>query len=78
MDIRNLTEKNGTQDIYRTEKLVRIKSFIGKSIIETLERNMPDEMSLYENIIQQFNKAADRMDLDPNIRKILAKPMNEI
>ena len=39
---------------------------------------MPGEMSLYENVLQQFNKAADRMDLDPNIRKILAKPMNEV
>ena len=39
---------------------------------------MPEEISLYENVIQQFNKAADRMGLDPNIRKILAKPINEI
>jgi glutamate dehydrogenase (NAD(P)+) len=39
---------------------------------------MPEEISLYENVIQQFNKAADQMGLDSNIRKILAKPINEI
>jgi glutamate dehydrogenase (NAD(P)+) len=48
------------------------------SIIETLERNMSEETSLYENVMQQFNQAADHMGLDPNIRKILAKPINEI
>jgi glutamate dehydrogenase (NAD(P)+) len=39
---------------------------------------MPEETSLYQNVMQQFDRAADRMDLDPNIRKILAKTMNEI
>jgi glutamate dehydrogenase (NAD(P)+) len=43
-----------------------------------MEKNMPVETNLYENVIQQFNKAADRMELDPNIRKILVQPMNEI
>lgn len=34
--------------------------------------------SLYENVIEQFNKAADMMGLDPYIRKILSKTTNEI
>ncbi|RKX77094.1 MAG: glutamate dehydrogenase [Spirochaetes bacterium] len=34
--------------------------------------------SLYENVIKQFNKAADLMELDPNIRKILSTTNNEI
>lgn len=34
--------------------------------------------SVYENVKRQFNKAADLMGLDPDIRKILAKTTNEI
>jgi len=36
------------------------------------------KMSLYESVTQQFNKAADLMNLDSEIRKILAKTTNEI
>ncbi len=35
-------------------------------------------MSLYETVGKQFNKAADLMNLDPDIRRMLAKPQNEI
>lgn len=34
--------------------------------------------NVYENVGKQFDKAADLMNLDPDVRKILAKPMNEI
>ncbi len=34
--------------------------------------------SVYDNVVRQFNRAADLMDLDENIRKILATPVNEI
>lgn len=34
--------------------------------------------SLYENVNRQFDKAADRMGLDANIRRILARTMNEV
>lgn len=34
--------------------------------------------SVYENVVRQFNKAADLIDFDPEIRKILAKTTNEI
>jgi len=34
--------------------------------------------STYENVIRQFNKAADLMGLDPEIRKIVGKTTNEI
>jgi glutamate dehydrogenase (NAD(P)+) len=34
--------------------------------------------SVYENVTQQFAKAADLMGLDPDVRIILAEPMSEI
>jgi glutamate dehydrogenase (NAD(P)+) len=34
--------------------------------------------SLFENVAAQFNRAADLMRLDPDVRKILATTMNEI
>ncbi|HEX9916781.1 MAG TPA: Glu/Leu/Phe/Val dehydrogenase dimerization domain-containing protein, partial [candidate division Zixibacteria bacterium] len=34
--------------------------------------------SVYDNVSWQFNKAADLMKLDQNIRHILAKTTNEI
>ena len=34
--------------------------------------------SVYKNVAKQFNRAADLMDLDPNIRRILAQTQNEI
>lgn len=38
----------------------------------------PSRQSLFENVIRQFDKAADLMGLNPNIRKILSRPQNEI
>lgn len=34
--------------------------------------------SMYENVLHEFNKAADVMNLDPGVRKILATTQNEI
>lgn len=39
---------------------------------------MSKKVSTYENVARQFNKAADLMGLDPQIRKILSKTTNEI
>ncbi len=39
---------------------------------------MTNGSRIYENVGRQFNKAADLMNLDPDVRKILEKPMNEI
>ncbi|MBN1874200.1 MAG: Glu/Leu/Phe/Val dehydrogenase [Anaerolineae bacterium] len=36
------------------------------------------KLSVYENVIAQFNNAADLMNLDPEIRRILACTTNEI
>jgi glutamate dehydrogenase (NAD(P)+) len=44
---------------------------------ETLQK-ADDRTDQYSDIIRQFAKAADRMNLDDNIREILSKPMNEI
>src|SRR5262249_12593675 len=38
----------------------------------------PHKASLYEAVMKQFNKACDLMQLDPNIRRILATTTNEI
>ena len=39
---------------------------------------LESKRSLYGNVLAQFNKAADLMRLDPDVRTILAKPKNEI
>ncbi|MCK4784511.1 MAG: hypothetical protein KAV87_12220, partial [Desulfobacteraceae bacterium] len=39
---------------------------------------MTKKKSLYQTVIKQFNKAADLMDFDPDIRQILSKSTNEI
>jgi glutamate dehydrogenase (NAD(P)+) len=39
---------------------------------------MASKLTLYENVTEQFTRAADLMKLDPDVRKILAKPNNEI
>ena len=39
---------------------------------------MTEKASVYENVTRQFDKAADLMGLDPEIRKILSKTTNEI
>ena len=39
---------------------------------------MSTKMSVYENVTVQFNRAADLMQLDPDVRKILEKPVNEV
>jgi hypothetical protein len=37
-----------------------------------------ERTSVYDNVIRQFNRAADLLSLRDNIRKILATPVNEI
>ncbi|MBN2553695.1 MAG: Glu/Leu/Phe/Val dehydrogenase [Spirochaetales bacterium] len=39
---------------------------------------MAGKTSVYRNVEQQFNKAADLVGLDPDVRKILARTKNEI
>lgn len=39
---------------------------------------MTQKTSTYENVTGQFDKAADLMGLDPEIRKILSATTNEI
>jgi len=39
---------------------------------------MSEKPSLYENVNRQFDKAADLMGLDPEIRSILSKTTNEV
>ncbi|MEJ2628967.1 MAG: Glu/Leu/Phe/Val dehydrogenase dimerization domain-containing protein, partial [bacterium] len=40
--------------------------------------NKKKETTVYDTVIHQFNKAADMINLEPNIRKILARTTNEI
>ncbi len=39
---------------------------------------MSSHHSLYATVVRQFDRAADLIKLDPNIRKILSRPFNEI
>ncbi|KPJ72124.1 glutamate dehydrogenase [candidate division TA06 bacterium DG_78] len=43
-----------------------------------MENTPKKQSNVYVNVTKQFNKAADLMKLDPEIRKILAKTTNEI
>jgi len=45
---------------------------------ETKPTTFERKPNLYENVIKQFSKAADLMNLDPDIRKILGRTKNEI
>ena len=40
--------------------------------------NKKKKTTVYDTVIHQFNKAADMINLEPNIRKILARTTNEI
>src|SRR5690625_3695983 len=44
--------------------------------MSTVQKKKP--VSMYDNVMQQFNHVADRMHLDENIRKILSTTNNEI
>ncbi len=43
-----------------------------------MKESMTKKQNLYDNVLIQFNNAAEKMGLDPHIRKILAKTTNEI
>lgn len=45
---------------------------------ETMDKPKPTKKSMLENVLEQFNRAADQIDLNPNIRKILAITNTEI
>ncbi len=42
------------------------------------ERRLSKGAQVYENVTRQFNRAAELMNLEPDVRKILSEPMNEI
>jgi len=44
--------------------------------MNTIERTK--KRGMYENVMDQFNRAADLMDLNPSVRKILSTPNTEI
>ncbi|MCD4784432.1 MAG: Glu/Leu/Phe/Val dehydrogenase [Candidatus Eremiobacteraeota bacterium] len=48
------------------------------AIADKITQKPAIKRNVYENVTQQFNKASDLMDLDPDIRKILATTTNEI
>ena len=52
--------------------LTRTRRVSAPKPVERVRRNV------YDDVTFQFNKAADLMKLDPNIRKILATTMNEV
>nr|WP_172915672.1 Glu/Leu/Phe/Val dehydrogenase [Capnocytophaga canimorsus] len=42
------------------------------------QKNETKRTGMYENVMHEFNKAADKMNLDAGVRKILAATQNEI
>ena len=58
-----------------------VASIINKYIINKRTEMITEEKKkkgMYESVQQQFDKAAEKMGLDPNIRKILSATNNEI
>jgi len=51
---------------------------ITKRSSDSADETSQKKPSLYENVTRQFNKAADLMQLDPSVRKILQTTTNEI
>ncbi|HLW33315.1 MAG TPA: Glu/Leu/Phe/Val dehydrogenase [Aequorivita sp.] len=45
---------------------------------QTLETPKPVKKSMLDNVLEQFNHAADKIDLNPNVRKILSITNTEI
>jgi glutamate dehydrogenase (NAD(P)+) len=39
---------------------------------------IPRKKSVYDNVVEQFSRAADLMNLDPSVRKILSTTINEV
>ncbi len=54
------------------------KTITGKRRPLPLITPHPKKRNVYEDVMYQFNKAADIMNLDPGVRKILGTTMNEI
>lgn len=42
------------------------------------EKSVPHKKTMLDNVLEQFNTAADKIDLNPNVRKILAMTNTEI
>lgn len=50
-----------------------------ESVATSASRSMPQpKKSLFQNVTAQFDRAADLMGLDPNVRKVLSATKNEI
>lgn len=45
---------------------------------QTLEKPQPVKRGMLDNVLEQFNSAADKIDLNPNVRKILSITNTEI
>lgn len=67
------TDHNGASSAIR----VRAESSAGPEVPGS-EAPKRGRKSLYQNVVTQFNRAADIMGLDPDVRKILARTKNEI
>lgn len=75
----NRKAENNMERAERTKAPTMPADGRGPTPDETLEVARPcRRRTLYENVLAQFDKAADLMHLDPNIRRILATTENEI
>jgi glutamate dehydrogenase (NAD(P)+) len=70
-------EKDESCELQRPEGGVwRCKEYEQRTT--TIEKTKPAKRSVYENVVEQFNKAADIARLDPKVREILANTTNEV
>jgi hypothetical protein len=74
---------NWSGDSKKELSMMEVTSIPNESVIRRDENLANDHAarkssSLYDNVVRQFNKAADLMRLDSNIGKILEKTTNEI
>jgi glutamate dehydrogenase (NAD(P)+) len=56
----------------------RCAEYVQEISIVDMPKTLEKRPNLYENVKRQFDRAADMMGLDPNVRKILSMTTNEI
>jgi glutamate dehydrogenase (NAD(P)+) len=62
----------------RAPEALTPSAVVSEAVRAGLEAHPGRRPNLYQNVVTQFNRAAEVMRLDPSVRKILATTKNEI